>query len=114
MSADGTFDLGPLLRISRCPQGERWTLTFTRSFAHVPRRLWDALTDPAQLALWAPYTADRNLARIGPATLFMVDGEHRTELVGDVSLSLPPTVLEHRFGPDLPGGSWWRYPPAPS
>lgn len=50
-------------------QGELWTLIVVRELAHPPALVWEALTDPAQLAQWAPFDADRNLSTPGPAKL---------------------------------------------
>lgn len=49
--------------------GERWTLILVRELRHPPELVWEALTDPAQLAEWAPYDADRSLAAEGAAKL---------------------------------------------
>ncbi len=76
-------------------------LTFVREFTHSPSALWTALTDPGELPLWAPYTADRNLGTVGPATLIMVDGQNRTELDGTVTRADSPHVLEHAWGDDV-------------
>ena len=49
--------------------GERWTLILVRELRHPPELVWEALTEPAQLAEWAPYDADRSLAAEGAAKL---------------------------------------------
>ncbi|AWK74366.1 ATPase [Rhodococcus oxybenzonivorans] len=92
---------GPLGRAETTPDGDRWTLTFVREFPHSPSALWTALTDPAELPQWAPYTASRNLGTLGPATLVMVDGEERTELDGNVTRADAPHILEHAWGDDV-------------
>ncbi len=45
--------------------GEKWTLILTRELRHPPEKVWQALTDPAQLREWAPFEADGNLSAIG-------------------------------------------------
>lgn len=45
--------------------GEKWTLVLVREFRHSPDKVWNALTDPAQLREWAPFDADANLAAAG-------------------------------------------------
>jgi uncharacterized protein YndB with AHSA1/START domain len=52
--------------------GERWTLVLVRDLAHPPARVWEAITDPAQLREWAPFDADRNLGAVGAAKLTTV------------------------------------------
>ena len=49
----------------RKTDGERWTLILTRELRHSPERVWQALTDPAQLREWAPFEADTSLAAAG-------------------------------------------------
>ena len=34
--------------------GEKWTLILVRELRHAPGKVWQALTDPAQLREWAP------------------------------------------------------------
>jgi uncharacterized protein YndB with AHSA1/START domain len=53
-------------------RGDRWTLVLVRELRHSPAKVWDALTDPAQLREWAPFDADRNLGGVGPAKLSTV------------------------------------------
>jgi len=43
---------------------EKWTLVLVRDLRHAPARVWEALTDPAQLREWAPYDSDRSLAAV--------------------------------------------------
>ena len=38
--------------------GEKWTLILVRELRHSPKKVWQALTDPAQLREWAPFKAD--------------------------------------------------------
>ena len=52
--------------------GERWTLILVRELHHRPAKVWQALTDPAQLREWAPFDADRNLGSTGPVKLSTV------------------------------------------
>jgi uncharacterized protein YndB with AHSA1/START domain len=96
-----TFDPGPLAEVESHPDGDRWTLVFVRALRHPPQTVWAALTDPAQLGAWAPYAADRDLGRLGDATLTMLDGETAEELQARVTRVEPPTVLEYTWGSDL-------------
>ena len=45
--------------------GEKWTLVLVRELRHSPEKVWQALTDPAQLREWAPFDADGSLATVG-------------------------------------------------
>ena len=81
--------------------GDRWTLTYVRVLRHPPERVWDALTEPGQVAEWAPYTTDRDLGRTGDATLTMIDGEVAQELSAHVTRAERPRLLEYSWGDDL-------------
>ncbi len=45
--------------------GEKWTLILVRELRHSPEKVWQALTDPAQLREWAPFDADGSLGTTG-------------------------------------------------
>ena len=45
--------------------GDKWTLILVRELRHSPEKVWEALTDPAQLREWAPFVVDGNLATTG-------------------------------------------------
>lgn len=45
--------------------GDKWTLILVRELRHSPDKLWQALTDPAQLREWAPFVVDGNLGTVG-------------------------------------------------
>jgi len=45
--------------------GEKWTLILVRELRHSPEKVWEALTDPAQLREWAPFEVDGNLGTAG-------------------------------------------------
>jgi uncharacterized protein YndB with AHSA1/START domain len=100
-SADVPFDPGPPQQVSTSSSAGGWTLTFTQHLAHPVGTVWSALTSPAELPEWAPYTSDRSLDYTGPATLMMVDGDQRIELDGEVLLARAESVLEHRWGDEL-------------
>ena len=44
---------------------EKWTLVLVREMRHSPEKVWQALTDPAQLREWAPFDADGSLGTAG-------------------------------------------------
>ena len=96
-----TWQPTPLAPIDREPDGDRWTLVFVREFRHPREKVWAALTDPAQLDAWSPFRPDRSLARTGPATLTMVDGETEVPMDATVLRADPPEILEYNWGTDL-------------
>ncbi|RLP87694.1 SRPBCC family protein [Micromonospora sp. BL4] len=77
------------------------TLVFVRDLRHPPAAVWAALTDPARLAEWAPFLADRDLGSPGAAVLTMVDGETAIPASATVRLAEPPHLLEYIWGDDL-------------
>jgi uncharacterized protein YndB with AHSA1/START domain len=94
------FDPGPLAAVSYAADGDRWTLVFLKALDHPPERVWEALTDPAQLERWAPFTSDRDLAETGPATLTMIDSDQSVDLEARVTRAEPPSLLEYSWGDD--------------
>jgi uncharacterized protein YndB with AHSA1/START domain len=96
------FEPGPPVDDVDCERsGDRWTLVFVRDLRHPPRAVWAALTEPGQLAQWAPYTADRDLGTTGVATLTMLGGDAAAPMPSDVLRAEPPTLLEYAWGGDL-------------
>ena len=95
------FDPGPLADASVRRSGDRWTLVFARTLRHPPAKVWAALTEPAQLTAWAPYTADRDLGTTGSAVLTMIDSESPEDSPAQVTRAEPPTLLEYTWGTDV-------------
>jgi uncharacterized protein YndB with AHSA1/START domain len=95
------FDPGPLADLAVEPAGDRWTAIFVRELRHPVERVWSALTEPGQLAAWAPFLADRDLGTVGEATLTMVDGAPEVPMASRVLRAQPPTLLEYDWGGDL-------------
>lgn len=44
---------------------QKWTLILVRQLRHSPEKVWQALTDPAQVREWAPYVVDGSLGTSG-------------------------------------------------
>jgi uncharacterized protein YndB with AHSA1/START domain len=82
------------------PDGDRWTLIFIRELRRPPGAVWTALTDPAELDRWAPFTAARDLSVTGGTTLTTRDGDARTETPATVLRAEPPVLLEYTWGAD--------------
>ncbi len=79
--------------------GEKWTLVVVRDLRHSPEQVWQALTDPAQLAEWAPFDADRSLDAVGATVKLTTVGApspHVTETT--VTRADAPKALEYTWG----------------
>jgi len=79
--------------------GEKWTLVLVRELRHSPEKVWQALTDPAQLREWAPFDADRNLGTVGSTVKLTTVGApapHITE--AKVKRADAPKALEYNWG----------------
>jgi uncharacterized protein YndB with AHSA1/START domain len=72
MSSRETYAPGPAAGAELRKDGEKWTLILIRELRHPPAKVWQALTEPAQLREWAPFDADRNLGAVGPIKLATV------------------------------------------
>lgn len=77
-----------------------WTLIFVRELRQPPEAVWAALTSPAELDQWAPFTASRDLGTTGDAVLTLVDGPDRTDLPASVERAEAPSLLEYTWGDD--------------
>ncbi len=53
-------------------EGEKWTLIVVRELHHPPEKVWEALTDPAQLREWAPFVTGGSLGAVGTVQLTWV------------------------------------------
>ncbi|MEO7034346.1 MAG: SRPBCC family protein [Polyangiaceae bacterium] len=78
--------------------GEKWTLVLTRDLRHPPTKVWEALTDPAQLREWAPFDADRDLSATGPAKLTTVGTPTPQISECAVKRAEPARLLEYSWG----------------
>src|SRR5881296_1503478 len=83
----------------RMKDGQQWTLILVREVRHSPEKVWQALTDPAQLREWAPFDADGSLGRVGATVKLTTVGAptpHVTET--KVTRADAPKVLEYNWG----------------
>ncbi len=79
--------------------GEKSTLVLIRELRHSPEKVWQALTDPAQLCGWAPFEADGSLGTVGTTVKLTTVGApspHITETT--VTRADAPRVLEYSWG----------------
>jgi hypothetical protein len=70
---------GPASGAQVLKEGEKWTLILVRELRHSPEKVWQALTDPAQLREWAPFEADGNLGTVGTVNLTWVGTQKTLE-----------------------------------
>jgi uncharacterized protein YndB with AHSA1/START domain len=77
--------------------GEKWTLVLVRELRHSPKKVWQALTDPAQLREWAPFDADGNLGKAGKTVKLTTVG---APVVAETTVTRAdaPELLEYTWG----------------
>ena len=78
--------------------GDKWTLILARELRHSPAKVWQALTDPAQLREWAPFDADGNLASVGPVKLTTIGAPTPMISESTVKRAEAPKLLEYTWG----------------
>jgi uncharacterized protein YndB with AHSA1/START domain len=98
VAARGQYVPGPASGAQVQKDGERWTLVLVRELRHPPELVWAALTDPAQLAEWAPFDADRNLSQAGPVTMSIARTPNPQVFETAVKRAEAPRVLEYSWG----------------
>lgn len=74
--------------------GDRWTLILVRELRHAPEKVWQALTDPAQVREWAPFIVDGNLAEVG-STVKLTWVGNPTPIDTKVTQADAPRLLEY-------------------
>jgi uncharacterized protein YndB with AHSA1/START domain len=79
-------------------EGDKWTLVLVRELRHSPTKVWQALTDPAQLREWAPFDADRSLDGAGPVKLSTVGTPSPQVSETRVKRAEAPRLLEYSWG----------------
>jgi len=106
MTIPAEYAPGPAYGADVRKDGEKWTLILVRDLRHSPEKVWEALTQPAQLREWAPFDVEGNLEAQGTTvTLIWAGTGQRTDVT--VTCADPPHVLE--FG-DLR----WELEPLPN
>lgn len=99
MSDRERYAPGPASGAQVRKDGEKWTLILVRELRHSPEKVWQALTDPAQLREWAPFDADGSLGTAGARVKLTTVGApqpHVTETT--VTRADAPHVLEYTWG----------------
>jgi uncharacterized protein YndB with AHSA1/START domain len=72
---------------------EKWALVLVKELRHSPEKVWEALTDPAQLREWAPFEVDGNLA--AGATVKLTWAGNPTPIETKVTRADAPKRLEY-------------------
>ena len=100
MAARAQYTPGPAKGAHmRKEEGENWTLILVRELRHSPEKVWQALTDPAQLREWAPFDADGNLGAVGNRVkLTTVKAPTPFVTETEVTRADPPSALEYKWG----------------
>jgi uncharacterized protein YndB with AHSA1/START domain len=79
-------------------EGEDWILILVRELRHAPEKVWQALTDPAELREWAPFDADRSLAAPGLVKLSTVGTPTPQVSETQVTRADAPCLLQYQWG----------------
>jgi uncharacterized protein YndB with AHSA1/START domain len=77
----------------RVKDENKWTLILVRELRHSPEKVWQALTDPAQLREWAPFVTDGSLGEVGTVKLTWVGNP--TPIETKVTRADAPKELEY-------------------
>jgi uncharacterized protein YndB with AHSA1/START domain len=98
MSSREQYKPGPAAGAQVLKNGEKWTLVIMRELRHPPEKVWQAITDPAELREWAPFDADRSLSAVGPVKLSTVGTPTPQVSETQVTRAEAPSVLQYRWG----------------
>ena len=93
MINSGQYEPGPASGAEVRKDGDKWTLILVRELRHSPEKVWQALTDPAQLREWAPFVVDASLSTVGTVKLTWVGNP--TPQATRVTRAEAPEVLEY-------------------
>jgi len=90
---------GPACGAQVRKDGDKWTLVLVRELRHSPKKVWQALTEPAHLREWAPFEADESLGRVGATAKLTTVGAPRLRVTETrVTRADAPKVLEYKWG----------------
>jgi Activator of Hsp90 ATPase homolog 1-like protein len=89
-----SYTPGPASGAQVQKNGDKWTLILVRELRHSPEKVWQALTDPAQLREWAPFVVDGSLGTTG-ATVNLTWVGTPTPLETRVTRADAPKLLEY-------------------
>jgi uncharacterized protein YndB with AHSA1/START domain len=90
---------GPACGAQVRKDGDKWTLVLVRELRHSPKKVWQALTEPAHLREWAPFEADESLGTVGATAKLTTVGAPRLRVTETrVTRADVPKVLEYKWG----------------
>jgi uncharacterized protein YndB with AHSA1/START domain len=98
MNTSEQYSPGPASATIDRKEGDTWRLVLVRELRHSPEKVWQALTDPAELREWSPFDADRNLGTAGPVQLTTVDAPTPQVSQTEVTRADAPHLLEYKWG----------------
>ena len=99
MTAREQYTPGPAGGVRVQKDGDKWTLVLVRELRHSPEKVWQAITDPAQLREWAPFDADGNLGAAGATVKLTTVGAPAPHLSETrVTRADAPRRLEYKWG----------------
>ncbi len=99
MTARESYTPGPAGGAQVQKEGETWTLILVRQLRHSPEKVWQALTDPAQLREWAPFDADGSLGAVGNTVKLSTVGAPTPQVSETMVMRADaPRVLEYNWG----------------
>jgi uncharacterized protein YndB with AHSA1/START domain len=98
MSSRESYKPGPATGAEVRKDGDNWTLVLVRELRHPPAKVWQALTDPAELREWAPFDADRSLGAVGTVTLTTIGAPQPMASESRVTRADAPKLLEYTWG----------------
>ena len=112
MSTRDHYTPGPANLAHVEKQGEQWTLVLTRDLRHAPEKVWQAITDPAQLREWAPFDADTSLATAGKNVKLATYGAPNAHVCETtIKRAEEPRLLEYTWAG---GDIRWQLDPSPA
>jgi uncharacterized protein YndB with AHSA1/START domain len=98
MNSRDNYKPGPAVGAEVRKDGEKWTLILVRDLRQPPAKVWQALTEPAQLREWAPFDADRSLTAVGAVKLSTVGTPTPQVSETRVTRADAPNLLQYQWG----------------
>lgn len=87
--------------------GEHGTIVFKRVLKHSPEHVWEAITNPKDLAQWLMCSDAKIDQRVG-GSLYMKSGPAQYEVRGKILAWDPPRLYEYEWNvapvPEMPAG----------
>ena len=94
MSNREQYAPGPAAGADVKKDGDAWTLVLVRELRHPPALVWRALTDPKELAEWAPRLCELAAEASEPAADLRGSVEYKRDLVRVLTARALRTALQ--------------------